>query len=323
MTNQLEILESVTESSTAELRAAVLHGMSQPQKHLPCKYFYDERGCELFDQICELPEYYPTRTELAILRAHVQEMADEIGPRAMLVEYGSGSSLKTQLLLENLDDLVAYMPVDIARAYLEDAANRIARQFPDLEILPVCADFLNGYALPNASRAERRRVVYFPGSTIGNLETDDAFALLKNIRAVVGSGGGLLIGLDLQKDVRILEAAYNDGRGVTAEFNRNLLQRMNRELDSDFCIEEFKHEAFYCESTQRIEMHLVSQAEQRVSIGGREFSIAEGETLCTEYSHKYNVEDFAKMASSTGFDQRHCWTDEQNLFAVMFLEADN
>ncbi len=304
---------------TAEFLDDVLAGMSRRAKWLPCKYFYDERGCDLFDRICELDEYYPTRTELAIMRQHVGEMAREIGPACMLIEYGSGASVKTRLLLDHLPDATAYVPVDIARDYLEPAAEQLQAEYPQLEVLPVWADFAGAFEVPACADPVRRRVAYFPGSTIGNFATAEAEALLAGIVDVCGPGGGLLIGIDLKKDAGVIEAAYNDRQGVTAEFNCNLLRRINRELDADFRLERFRHHAFYNEPVGRVEMHLVSQADQQVTIADQTFSLETGETICTEYSHKYELGEFARLAETVGLSLRRHWTDRQQLFAVLFL----
>jgi dimethylhistidine N-methyltransferase len=297
----------------------VLAGLARPHKQLPCKYFYDERGSRLFDEICELEEYYLTRCELAILRRHAGQMAGRLGPACALIEYGSGSSLKTRLLLDRLDRPAAYVPVDISGEHLLRSARELARAYPGLEVAPVCADFTRPFTLPPLRQSPRRRVVYFSGSTIGNFGPAEATALLAGIARLCGPGGGLLIGVDLKKDRAILEPAYDDTRGVTAAFNLNLLARINRELGADFDLGRFRHRAFYNEGAGRIEMHIVSRAAQTVHVGGTAFELAEGETICTEYSYKYGLDEFRDLAARAGLALEQVWTDEKGLFSVQYL----
>jgi dimethylhistidine N-methyltransferase len=297
----------------------VLDGLRQPAKELPCKYFYDATGSRLFEQICELEEYYLTRTELAILRQYVDEIADWIGPRCLLIEYGSGSSLKTELLLDRLVDVVAYIPIDLSREYLQRSAGSIADRYPGLEVKPLCADFRGDFQLPPTGRHEARRIVYFPGSTIGNFSPPEAAALLSSIAALCRPSGGFLLGFDLQKDVRTLEAAYNDSKGVTRDFNLNLLARINRELGADFQVDAFRHHAFYNRQLACIEMHLVSLQAQTVRLGGETFYLAKGESIRTERSYKYNVEEFRSWVHATGFSVERVWMDRHKLFAVLYM----
>jgi L-histidine Nalpha-methyltransferase len=300
----------------------VLRGLAQPQKSIPSLYFYDRRGSELFDAITRLPEYYPTRTEIGILETHGAEMAAALGAGVRLIELGSGSALKTGLLLARLDAPAAYVPVEISRQHLLEAAARIAADFPDLEVLPVTADFTEPFELPEPRRrAVRRNVAFFPGSTIGNFPKSMAAGLLRVTRREVESGGAMLIGVDLVKDREILERAYNDGAGVTAEFNRNLLVRLNRELGADFDPRAFRHQAVWDEVCGRIEMRLVSTRAQSVAIAGRVFPFAAGEVLVTEYSHKYSLDGFRVLAEDNGFAVSRIWTDPQALFSVQLLEA--
>jgi dimethylhistidine N-methyltransferase len=301
----------------AQFLADVLAGLRAPQKQFPCKYFYDERGSQLFDEICELDEYYLTRTEDAIIRGHVREMADQIGPGVMLVEYGSGSSTKTRALLDCLIDPVAYVPVDISREHLARTATWLSRAYRQIEILPVCADFTKPFQLPRSRRTPTHSAVFFPGSTIGNFLPGEARDMLVQLAAMCGTGGGLLIGIDLQKDPRVIEAAYNDARGVTAEFNRNVLRRINRELDADFDVDQFAHRAVYDARLGRVELSLVSQRHQCATVGGQAFEISAGERIVTEYSHKYTVAGFAEMAAAAGLTLRRHWTDAQRRFAVL------
>lgn len=300
----------------------VLRGLSQAHKRLPCMYFYDERGSLLFDQICDAPEYYPTRTELGILKESTPSMAQEIGPGCMLIELGSGSSLKTTMLLQELIRPHSYVPVDISREHLMNAAYRTARRFPELKVRPVCADFMGELAVPPFGTRPKRKIVFFPGSTIGNFaEMERRDLLTRIVRLCQPEGGGLLIGIDLKKDRETLEAAYDDAGGVTAAFNRNLLTRINRELHADFVVPEFTHRAVYDQKLGRVEMHLVSQAKQSVRIGSQHVHFDAGESICTEYSYKFSVEEFAGLAADCGLLVRRVWTDKQKWFAVMLLDA--
>ncbi|RMF94539.1 MAG: L-histidine N(alpha)-methyltransferase [Gammaproteobacteria bacterium] len=301
-------------------REELLDGLSGPDKQVSPKYFYDETGSQLFEAICEQPEYYPTRTELAIMRAHAREMAQALGPRICLVEYGSGASVKTRLLLDALEDPVAYVPVDISAEMLATTAEALASDYPELEILPLCADFTQPLTLPKPRRQPQRTAVYFPGSTIGNFTREDSLALLRKIHAEIGAGGALLIGTDLVKSRELLEPAYNDAAGVTAEFNLNLLRHLNREFDADFDLDGFHHEAVYDERQRRIEMRLVSDRRQRVTLGGETIRFDPGEYIVTEHSHKYSLDDFATLAASAGFTVRRIWLDRQAWFAVQYLE---
>jgi dimethylhistidine N-methyltransferase len=303
------------------MRAEVLAGLRRRRKRLPCKYFYDARGSLLFDQICELDEYYLTRTELAIMHAHAGEMAAAIGGSALLIEYGSGSSTKTRVLLDHLREPAAYVPIDISGEHLRLSAGSLAAAYPGLDVLPVCADYTTRFHLPEPDEQPARRIVYFPGSTIGNFEPADALAFLRGIARVCGPGGGLLIGVDLKKDPAVLHAAYNDARRVTAAFNLNLLARLNRELGADFDLSAFAHYAFYNPRRGRIEMHLLSQRRQEVNLGGETIEFAEGESVFTESSYKYTPADFAALAREAGFTAQQVWTDRDHRFSVQYLVA--
>ena len=302
-----------------EMQGEVLAGLRQRQKTLPCKYFYDERGSQLFDAICELPEYYLTRTELGIMETHVAEMAAALGRQLVLVEPGSGTSLKTRLLLEHLRDPVAYVPVDIAREHLLQAADQLNRLYPELEVLPVCADFNQPFEVPMPARAAARTAVYFPGSTLGNFAPAEARQLLSHMRRLAGRDGALLVGIDLRKDVRILEQAYDDAAGVTADFNLNLLSRLNQELDADFDLRRFTHRAVYNAADGCIEMHLVSARAQSVRLAGEVFEFRAGEHILSERSHKYTVEGFATLAGRAGLKVERQWTDDRRYFCVAYL----
>lgn len=300
-------------------RADVLHGLSAAAKAIPSKYFYDEAGSQLFDKVCELDEYYLTRTELAIMERHADEMAELAGPACLLVEYGSGSSVKSRLLLDRLASPAAYVPVDISREHLRASAGALARAYPRLEVLPVCADFTRPFDLPAPGRRALRRVVYFPGSTVGNFTPEEAAGLLRRTARLGGPGSGMLLGVDLKKDPAVLHAAYNDWQGVTAAFNLNLLTRINRELGADFQTDQFWHYAGYNAPEGRVEMHLISRGAQFVRIGQRVFSLAEGEPIRTEYSYKYSEEDVRRLAAAGGYEVRRLWTDERRYFSVAYL----
>lgn len=309
------------------LLAEALAGLSNSPKRLPSKYFYDARGSELFERICEQPEYYPTRTELAIMREHVGGIAAALGPDVRLVEYGSGSGLKTRLLLRNLESPVAYVPVEISRSALAESVAKLEHEFPRVEMLPVCADFTQPIKLPRAARAPRQTVVYFPGSTIGNFAPDDALRLLRQMHNEAGQGGGVLdggvlIGVDLVKDRVALEAAYNDAAGVTAEFTLNLLVRMNHELGADFDLAGFRHRARWHALAGRIETHVVSLREQDVHLDGCTFHFAEGEAMLVEYSCKYTLAGFARLAARAGLRVVEVWSDPARQFSVQWLACD-
>lgn len=299
----------------------VLHGLSQPSKHLPCKYFYNPIGSQLFEQICELDEYYLTRAEQEILQHHGPAIAECLGAQVALTEYGSGSSLKTRLLLDCLHEPVAYLPVDINGEQLRQSAERLARLYPRLEVHPIQADFTQPFELPVLHRTPARRVVYFSGSTIGNFEQKQAAALVAGIARLCGRGGGLLLAVDLKKDPHILHAAYNDRRGVTAAFNRNLLIRINRELHADFAPDRYDHYAFYNPLAGRIEMHLISRISQTVHIDKATFALEAGESICTEYSYKYSLRDCERLADAAGMRIREVWLDEAGMFSVQYLSA--
>ena len=311
------------EPAAATFLDDVLAGLKTQPRHLPCKYFYDDRGSRLFDRICQLDEYYLTRAELSIMEQSAREMAARIGPRAMLIEYGSGSSVKTPLLLDPLDDPVAYVPVDISREHLQRTADELAADYPRIEVLPVCADFTRPFELPTPRRRPAHTAVYFPGSTIGNFAPPAARTMLAEIARLCGSGGGLLIGIDLQKDAATIEAAYNDAASVTAEFNLNLLRRINRELDADFDLGRFEHLARYDRRHGRIEMYLVSQCDQTVRVGGESFTLVCGEWIRTEFSYKYRIDGFAHMAADAGLTLMRHWTDAQQRFSVLHLAVAN
>jgi dimethylhistidine N-methyltransferase len=299
----------------------VLAGLSLERKALPPKYFYDARGSELFDAICELPEYYPTRTELAMLESARMEIAERIGPGSAIVEYGTGSGRKTRVLIRALEPR-AYVAIDISGEQLRIAAAQLAMEFPAVRVFAVCADYTRQLSMsPLEVIGPARRVVYFPGSTIGNFTVPDALAFLVNARKVAAPGGAMLVGVDLKKNRSVLEAAYNDAQGVTAAFNLNVLRRINRELGADFDLESFTHRAHYDESKGRVEMHLVSVREQEVRLRGRVFRFAAGESIHTENSYKYSVEEFQDLARQADFRPQHVWIDPERLFSIHYLIA--
>ncbi|MCG6869647.1 MAG: L-histidine N(alpha)-methyltransferase [Gammaproteobacteria bacterium] len=304
----------------ADFKTEVLGGLSRSPRHIPPKFFYDREGSRLFDAITELPEYYPTVTEIRILRQHGKEIAAHVGRDALLLELGSGSSRKIRTLLDALAPAV-YMPIDISREHLMASAQDLSASYPALEVHAACADYSSHFALPYSPPDDLRRAAFFPGSSIGNFDPADAAAFLRRIAAMVGEGGRLLIGVDLKKDRDRLEAAYNDSRGVTAAFNLNLLRRINRELSGDFDTEAFSHRAFYDAEQGRIEMHLVSRIAQIVTVAGRAFRFAAGQTVHTENSYKFTVDEFQRLASESGFEPECVWTDDDGLFSVHCLRS--
>jgi dimethylhistidine N-methyltransferase len=300
-----------------DFRRAVLDGLSRRPRAIPARFLYDARGSALFDQICELPEYYLTRTETAILRAHAGDIASLAGPGCTLIEFGSGSSVKSRLLLDAMN-LALYTPIDISREHLDRSIGRLRRDYPALPIEAVCADYMALADLPQLS-VSARRIGFFPGSSIGNLEPDEAIAFLLRVRNLLGDNGALVLGADLKKDPGLLHAAYNDSAGVTAAFTLNLLRRMNRELQATFDLDGFAHDAFYNPVEGRIEIYFRSLAEQPVVVAGQPFVFAEGERIHTEYSYKYDVPELRSLARQSGFRLDKVWMDPDRLFAVAYL----
>lgn len=297
----------------------VLAGLGQPAKAIPPKYFYDAEGSRLFDLICQTPEYYPTRTETAILERHGVEMAEMLGTSCTLIELGSGSATKTPLILQHLTDDAEYVPIDICDSHLQQSTQRLQAMFPKLKMQPLCADYhwLPGHAIKHY--AGKRHVIFFPGSTIGNCTPDEAVQLLKTIAELVGHNGGLLIGVDAKKPATILNTAYNDAAGHTAAFNRNLLTRMQHELGAQLDANQFTHHAFYNEREGRIEMHLVSQCKQQIRLGCKTFEFDAGESIHTENSYKYTTEEFKRLAHAAGWQLQSTWHDDNELFNVHYL----
>ncbi len=312
--------ELAAHDEPAAVRDIVLRGLTSDVKTLPPWLFYDAVGAGLFEQICELPEYYPTRTELSILTAHAGELAAAAGPSVALVEYGSGAGTKVRLLLDQLERPLAYVPVDVSQAQLRRVAEERATQYPGLQVLPVCADYTQPLSLPPLP-ATARRVAFFPGSTIGNFHPTEAAAFLHRVRHTVGSRGGLILGVDRRKDPQVLHDAYNDAAGVTAAFNLNLLARLNRTLGATFDLGTFRHVAFFNDAASRIEMHLESTIAQHVSVADVDIAFEAGETIHTECSYKYDEARLMALAEAGGFRIETLHTDAQDWFWVAWLRA--
>ncbi len=303
-------------------RDAVLAGLTHEPKTLPCKFFYDSRGSALFEEICLVPEYYLTRTEIAILEEYAGEIAAHIGPNCRLIELGSGASIKVRILLEALPAPAAYVPVDISRDLLREAAAQLAGDFPDLPVIAVCADYTRPFQLPALPGPPGKRVGFFPGSTIGNFEPEAVVRFLRHCAELLGPGGEMLIGVDLKKDPDILEAAYNDRAGTNAAFNLNLLERINRELDGDIDVARFEHLALYSEEEGRMELYLRSLATQSATVAGRRVEFAQGERIHTENSYKYAIPEFRALAARAGFAAVDTWTDPAELFSVHYFRQE-
>src|SRR6184192_1043009 len=311
--------QQISTSESSDFVADVVAGLSSNPRALPCKYFYDERGAALFQKICELPEYYITRTEIDILDRNRAEIASQLGPNIQLIGLGTGAGTKTRILVEALNDPAVYIPVDISEKQLRESTALFQKIFPDLEILPVCADYLQPVVLPTPSHKAARNIVYFPGSTIGNFEPDEAVEFLRRVANVCRENGGLLIGVDLKKARDVLEAAYNDRAGVTAQFNVNLLARANRELGADFDLDQWRHRAIYNPDAGRIEMHLISESDQFVHLDEQKFHFRRAEKIITEFSYKYSQEEFSALAGKVGFEFVQMWTDDARLFGVFYF----
>ncbi|GBD87748.1 histidine-specific methyltransferase EgtD [bacterium BMS3Abin03] len=309
-----------TEAAHAQILSEIIEGLSKKQKSLPSKLFYDENGSRLFDEICELEEYYPTRTELKIMSDNIEEIASYMGDECVLVELGSGSSIKIRLLIEHLQSLTAYVPVDISAEHLIKAAGCLKADYQDLVIYPLATDYTKDFSLPEIFGTCKTIGAFYPGSTIGNFTPNEAKTFLERISKTCGKGSGLLIGVDLKKDINILNAAYNDRQNVTAEFNLNILHHINSLFYSNIDPVNFKHHAFYNEKSGRIEMHLISTNKQVVNIEGHKFEFEKDETILTEYSYKYSPQDFAELVKGI-YEIERIWVDENNLFSVQFLRA--
>jgi dimethylhistidine N-methyltransferase len=321
MPDDVAQLQPEPDAVLPRFRHDVLEGLSRTRKALPAKYFYDLKGSLLFEQITRLPEYYPTRTELGILRSQGASIGALCPPRAALIEFGSGSTVKMRCLLSHLRDLAAYVPVDVSVDFMGTEVAQLRSDTPELDVVPVAADFTRPFALPT-SLAGRPRIGFFPGSTIGNFEPGEAELLLATFAGLLGREALLIIGVDLVKEVAVLESAYNDAAGVTAQFNLNLLRRINSELGADFDLGAFAHRAFFDAALSRIEMHLVSRVAQQVRIAGQSISFAAGETIHTENSYKYTPAGFEALAARSGWRLRRMFTDPDRLFSVLVLRAD-
>ncbi|VAW51993.1 Dimethylhistidine N-methyltransferase [hydrothermal vent metagenome] len=301
----------------ADFRSDVIQGLSASEPYISPKYFYDETGSRLFEEICNSGEYYPTRTEVSIIRDNIEDIVDKLGQDCLLIEPGSGDSYKVRLLLDALRP-IAYLPIDISKSYLRGEAQKLAAEFTWLNVHAICADFTGKLELPYHVNSTNK-VAFFPGSTIGNFAPKQAVSVLKEINTMVGEGGGLLIGVDLQKKASILNAAYNDESGYTEKFNKNLLVRINRELDANFEPDQFRHYAFYNEQQFRIEMHLVSLRDQQVTLDDKTFYFKKNQSILTEYSHKYSIDSFQTLAQQAGFKRKKSWVDKNQLFSLHYL----
>jgi L-histidine Nalpha-methyltransferase len=303
-----------------EFLRAVVAGLSASPKTLPTSFLYDQQGSRLFDEICQQPEYYLTRCEQEIMDRHAGDMAQVIGPDALVVEYGSGASQKTRALLAELELPAAYVPLDISTEFLVEVAERINQTFPHLEVLPLAADFNKPFLLPSPTRKAKRTIVYFPGSTIGNFTFEQARAMLQGIAELIGRDGALLIGIDLRKAPEILNAAYDDAAGVTRRFILNILARMQRELHADLDLKAFRYRNFWNDEKSRMEMTLVSESDQIIRVNGEQFAIAAEEIITVEYSYKYDESRFSEMAREAGLMLQRRWTDREDFFSVAYLE---
>ena len=311
--------EQISPPESSDFISDAIAGLSSNPRTLPSKYFYDERGAALFQKICDLPEYYITRTEIDILDRNRAEIASRLGPNIELIGLGTGAGTKTRILIEALETPAVYIPVDISEKQLRESTTNFRKIFPDLEILPVCADYLQPVVLPSPHHKPARNVLYFPGSTIGNFEPDEAVQFLRRVANVCRENGGLLIGADLKKARDVLEAAYNDRAGVTAQFNLNLLARANRELGADFDLDQWRHRAIYNSDAGRIEMYLISESDQFVHLDEQRFHFRRAEKIVTEFSYKYSPEEFAALAGKAGFEFVQMWTDDARLFGVFYF----
>lgn len=310
----------MTDNSQNAFEDDVIEGLSQLQKTIPCRWLYDERGSGLFEDITVLPEYYPTRTETSILSQYAPEIASQVGPHATVVEYGAGASVKTRILIDALEELSTYIPVDISAEFLQSSATSLKEDYPDVKIEPVVADFLSTVDLPEKP-AKGACVGFFPGSTIGNLESIEITDFMKRAREDLGPEAHFILGADLKKDPKILIPAYDDSAGITSEFNLNLLRRINGELKANFDVSSFSHEARWNEDSSRIEMHLVSERDQSVEVSGQTFNFKHGETVHTENSRKFEIAALQKLIGQCGWEMADSWIDKDRLFSVLLFKA--
>lgn len=297
----------------------VLAGLAANPKTLPCKYFYDEKGAKLFDRICRLDEYYHTRTELAILNAAMPEICRSLGKNCLIIEFGTGSGVKTRLLLDHVPDPAGYVAIDLSSEQLSESARQLRNRYPSLEIWPLAVDFTEPFDLPPISKPNVRRIVFFPGSTISNFGSDQAIPLLKHMAQLAAPGGAVLLGVDLKKDPKIIVPAYNDSEGVTAQFNLNLLARINRELGADFHLDDFYHDAIYNKDVGRIEMYLKSRKALHVRIASHTFHFQKGEGICTEHSYKFSIEQIRELGRAAGLELVKWWNDDRDYFSIQYL----
>jgi len=307
------------EGINKDILSEVLNGLNKVPKILPSKLFYDKSGSKLFDEICELEEYYPTRTEIKIMQDNIKEMGELLGEGTLLIELGSGSSQKIRLLLDYIPGLAGYIPIDISSEHLLNSCKVLQEEYPDLNIFPLAADYTNSFELPKIDIKYDHKAVYFPGSTIGNFTKQKAKEFINRIAKIVGPNGGFIIGVDLRKDKKILEDAYNDEKGVTAKFNLNILNHINTELKGNFNLDNFKHYAFFKEEIGRIEMHLISKVNQNSKIGNSVFSFKKDEHIITEFSYKYTLEEFENLAGDK-FNLKKYWVDDNNLFSIQYFK---
>lgn len=310
------IVEYDFKPAVGDFRSEVIEALRQTPKRLPCKYLYDHRGSVLFDKICTLDDYYPTRTEMGLLRDIMPEVNQAIGDARTIIEFGSGGNIKIRILLDGLDDVHTYVPIDISREHLALSSEDLQSDHEDLNVISVCADYTKPFPLPDEIESIPERLVFFPGSTIGNFERGDVTALIQSMKQAAGPHGKLLLGADLIKDLDVLKKAYNDSEGVTADFNMNLLVRINNELGGDFDLDRFHHEGRFNPEAQRMEMHLVSEADQTASINGETFEFKEGETIFTESSHKYTTDGLAEMFEDHGFKREKVWMDDKQWYSI-------
>lgn len=298
----------------------VIDSLSKPQKKLSCKFFYDEKGSDLFEEIVAQDEYYLGRTEISIMNDNIKEISEIIGEKSVVIEPGSGSGNKIKILLDNLKSPAAYVPIDISESYVRESANTLSKNYPSIRILPIIADYTSEFKLPDFKFDMEKLVVYYPGSTIGNFRPDEARDFLAKIANMCGKNNYLLIGVDLKKDRKVLESAYNDKKGVTAEFNLNILANLNSLIDADFTLQKWSHKAFFNEKESRMEMHLESMEKQLVNINGYTVNFDKGETIHTENSYKYRVEDFCDLVCND-YQLNKYWTDDDSKFAVLLFES--
>lgn len=311
--------QNIAEEDTDTLYAEILRGLNKVPKSLPSKFFYDERGSKLFDKICLLDEYYPTRTEMDIISGNIEDIVEKIGQNVLLIELGSGSSKKIELLLDHLDHPAAYVPIDISGNYLYHSVARLENRYPDLRITPVVADYTRPFELPDFDCTFDHKTVFFPGSTIGNFKPEKAVSFLKLCADLAYPNGNMLIGVDLIKNTDILEAAYNDSEGITAAFNSNILLHINSITNADFDPDKFEHRAFFNKKESRIEMHLDCKENHTVHLGGRAIIFQKGESIHTENSYKYSLEKFENIANRAGFEVSKVWTDPNDYFSLQLL----